>query len=132
QLGRCGGPPQAAAPAPARFPLPTGPAMIIDDLTRLDSTRIFVNGAWVAPSGGEALPVEDPSTGRIIGRIGRGGPADVGDAVQAAAAALEGGWGRLTATERGRILMRMSALVTARAEDLAMIETLDVGKPLSQ
>ena len=106
--------------------------MTIDDLTRLDSTRIFVNGAWVAPSGGEALSVEDPSTGRIIGRIGRGCPADVDDAVEAAAAALEGGWGRLTATERGRILMRRSALVTARAEDLAMIETLDVGKPLNQ
>ncbi|MBZ4691052.1 MAG: aldehyde dehydrogenase family protein [Cereibacter sp.] len=106
--------------------------MTIDDLTRLDSTRIFVNGAWVAPSGGEALPVEDPSTGRIIGCIGRGGPADVDAAVEAAAAALEGEWGRLTATERGRILMRMSALVTDRAEDLAMIETLDVGKPLNQ
>ncbi|PTE17285.1 hypothetical protein C5F48_24120, partial [Cereibacter changlensis JA139] len=60
--------------------------MTIDDLTRLDSTRIFVNGAWVAPSGGEALPVEDPSTGRIIGRIGRGGLADVDAAVEAAAA----------------------------------------------
>ena len=53
-------------------------------------------------------------------------------AIAAARAALDGPWGALTATDRGRILTRMSALVLDRADDLAMIETLDVGKPLDQ
>lgn len=105
--------------------------MIIDDLTRIDTSLIFVDGHWTRPRGG-TLPVEDPSTGDTIGVIGRGTKADVDAAVAAARAALDGPWGALTATDRGRILTRMSALVLDRAEDLAMIETLDVGKPLDQ
>ncbi|TJZ91432.1 aldehyde dehydrogenase family protein [Paracoccus gahaiensis] len=106
--------------------------MSLDDLTQIDSTRIFVNGAWVRPSGGGTIPVTDPSDGLVIGQIGRGTPADVDAAVAAARDARDGEWGRMTATARGRILMRMSALVLSRAEDLAMIETRDVGKPLNQ
>ena len=50
----------------------------------------------------------------------------------AAQAALDGEWGRLTATERGRALMRLSHRVLAAADDLARLEALDVGKPLKQ
>lgn len=106
--------------------------MTLDQLMQIDSSRLFVNGAWVPPLGGGTIDVQDPSTGEVIGRIGRGSPAEVDAAVDAANAALDGEWGRMTAMERGRILMRMSARVLARAEDLAMIETLDVGKPLDQ
>ncbi|WP_410217028.1 aldehyde dehydrogenase family protein [Paracoccus sp. (in: a-proteobacteria)] len=106
--------------------------MTVDQLTRIDSTRIFVNGEWIVPVGGGTIAIEDPSSGQVIGHIGRGTPADVDSAVQAASGALQGDWGNMTATERGRILMRMSALTLERAEDLAMIETLDVGKPLDQ
>ncbi|MDZ4313080.1 MAG: aldehyde dehydrogenase family protein [Cypionkella sp.] len=106
--------------------------MTLDELTHIDATKVFVNGAWIVPAGEQTLPVENPSTGEIIGQIGRGTLAEVDAAVAAAGAAMEGDWGRMTATERGRILMKMSALTLARAEDLAMIETLDVGKPLDQ
>lgn len=67
--------------------------MIIDDLTRIDTSLIFVDGHWTRPQGG-TLPVEDPSTGDAIGVIGRGTPADVDAAVAAARAALDGPWGR--------------------------------------
>ncbi|WP_411839277.1 aldehyde dehydrogenase family protein [Paracoccus sp. ME4] len=107
-------------------------APALDALTRIDTTRIFVGGAWRAPDGGRTLPVEDPSTGRVIGAIGQGTAADVDAAVAAAQGALAGDWGALTATDRGRILTLMAARVEARAEDLALIETLDVGKPLDQ
>lgn len=106
--------------------------MTLDKLTRIDTQLIFLNGTWVAPAGAGTIPVEDPSTGTVIAQIGRGTAEDVDQAVGAARSALEGEWGGLTATERGRILMRMSELVLERAEDLAMIETLDVGKPLDQ
>ncbi|WP_265499524.1 aldehyde dehydrogenase family protein [Paracoccus beibuensis] len=104
---------------------------MLDDLLQIDQTRIFVNGAWIAASGG-LISVHDPSSGKIIGQIGRGTTADVDAAVDAANRALDSDWARMTATQRGRILMRMADLVQARAEDLAMIETLDVGKPLNQ
>lgn len=106
--------------------------MALDQLMWIDSTKVFINGEWVTPAGGETIPVEDPSTGEVIGQIGRGTPSDVNAAVAAAKAAFDGEWGRLTATQRGRILMKMSELVLVRAEELAMIETLDVGKPLNQ
>jgi aldehyde dehydrogenase (NAD+) len=94
--------------------------------------RHFIAGDWAAPAGGETLPVVDPSTGLPFDQIARGNAADVDAAVRAARAALEGPWGRMTATERGRILMKMSALVLADAESLAQLEARDTGKPISQ
>ena len=95
-------------------------------------SRHFIGGEWVAPAGGETLPVVDPSTGQPFDEIARGNAADVDAAVKAARAALNGTWGRLTATERGRILMNMSALVLADAQNLAQLEARDTGKPIGQ
>jgi len=92
----------------------------------------FINGQWVASSTGETLPVIDPATGEAFDEIPRGTPADVDRAVQAARAALSGPWGRLTATERGRILSRMGALILERHESLSQLEARDTGKPMSQ
>lgn len=92
----------------------------------------FIGNEWVAPAGGETLPVIDPSSGAAFDEIARGTAADVDAAVKAARAALNGPWGRLTATERGRILMKMSAAVLADAENLAQLEARDTGKPIGQ
>ncbi len=97
-----------------------------------DSSKCFIGGRWVAPAGGGYLPIENPSTGEEIGRIARGGAADIDAAVAAAAAALRGDWGRMTATERGRILTRIGQKVAERVDDLAALEASDVGKPLKQ
>ncbi|MDO5641789.1 MAG: aldehyde dehydrogenase family protein [Paracoccus sp. (in: a-proteobacteria)] len=97
-----------------------------------DQGRIFIAGAWVAPGHEGGIAVEDPSTGAEIGRIGRGSATDIDRAVAAARAALAGDWGQMPAFERGRILMRLSALVHDRAEDLAALESADVGKPMAQ
>ena len=61
-----------------------------------------------------------------------GGSADIDAAVDAAERALAGDWGRLTATERGRLLTQLGELVRTRVEELARLEALDVGKPLKQ
>ncbi|MBP6899172.1 MAG: aldehyde dehydrogenase family protein [Burkholderiaceae bacterium] len=92
----------------------------------------FINGQWVAAADGRTLPVIDPSTGESFDTLARGGAADIDAAVAAARAALSGPWGKLTATERGRILSRMSALMLERAEVLAQLESRDTGKPISQ
>ena len=97
-----------------------------------DTRQICIAGAWRAGDDGRTLPLHNPSDGTLLADIARGSAADVDAAVQAAQAALDGAWGALTATERGRILLKMSAAVLTQADELARLEALDVGKPLKQ
>ena len=97
-----------------------------------DPTKCLINGQWVAPMGKQTLALIDPSTGAQIGEIARGQAADIDAATAAARAAFNGEWGRKTAAERGRILMNFSRLILTRVDDLARIESIDVGKPLKQ
>ncbi len=97
-----------------------------------DTAQLFIAGQWRAAQGGQTLPLLNPSDGSELARIARGTAADVDAAVQAAHDVLSGEWGRLTAAERGRVLMRMSTLVLEQADTLAMLEALDVGKPVRQ
>jgi aldehyde dehydrogenase (NAD+) len=106
------------------------PALV--DLAWFPTDRCFIDGRWVPPQSGARLPIEDPSRGIEIGSIARGGGADIDAAVGSAERALAGSWGRLTATDRGRLLARLSDLIRGRVEELARIEAIDVGKPLAQ
>jgi aldehyde dehydrogenase (NAD+) len=92
----------------------------------------FINGQWVPAASGATLPVINPATGETFDTLARGDARDIDRAVAAARAALSGPWGRMTATERGRILMKMSALILERAEEFAQLESRDTGKPMSQ
>ncbi len=93
---------------------------------------LLIGGQWRSAASGRTLLLEDPSDGSELAAIARGDAADVDAAVQAARMALAGEWGRLTATERGRVLWRIGQAVAARADELARLEALDVGKPLKQ
>jgi aldehyde dehydrogenase (NAD+) len=97
-----------------------------------DATKCFIDGAWVAPIGGDQLDLTNPSTGENIGSIARGTAADIDAAVAAAEKARKGEWGRMPAFERGRILARIGQLILTRVEELARLEATDVGKPLTQ
>ncbi len=90
----------------------------------------WIGGKWRAAS--TTLPVCNPSHGGEIARIARGGNAEIDDAVAAAQSALNGAWGELPATERGRLLTKLSELIRRDAEKLAQFESADVGKPISQ
>ena len=92
----------------------------------------FIGNAWVRSADGRTLPVVDPATGEVFAEIARGGAADIDAAVRAARAAFEGPWGALAPAERGRLLMRLSQLISVESERLAGIESRDVGKPLAQ
>jgi aldehyde dehydrogenase (NAD+) len=93
--------------------------------------QLFIAGEWQSPEEDQSLPVIAPATGEEYARIARGKQADVERAVTAARVALEGSWGKVSALERGRILLRISQRVSASAEELAQIEAKDTGKPLS-
>ncbi|HHS82273.1 MAG TPA: aldehyde dehydrogenase family protein, partial [Devosia sp.] len=104
----------------------------ISGLLGFDPACCFINGKWVAPLSGQTLPLENPSDGSELAQIARGGAADIDAAVGAARGVLSGDWGRMSALERGRILTRMGSLVLERVDELARLEAMDVGKPLTQ
>lgn len=92
----------------------------------------LIGGREVAASDGAMLDVLSPADGALIARIAAGTAEDIDAAVRAARSAFDGAWGRLTATERGRLLMKLAAAVEARADELALLESRDNGKPLRQ
>ncbi|MEQ1768322.1 MAG: aldehyde dehydrogenase family protein [Devosia sp.] len=96
------------------------------------SAANFIDGDWSPAETGATLPSIDPSTGETFGSIADSSAGDVDKAVRAARAAFEtGAWGKLTATERGRLLSKFSALIADHAEELANLEAKDTGKPLN-
>ena len=92
----------------------------------------IIGGADAPAADGRTLDVVCPSDGEAFARIARSGKADVDAAVAAARSAFEGDWGRLTATERGRLLMKLGQAVADNAKSLAELESRDTGKPLRQ
>lgn len=95
-----------------------------------DPAEMLIGGRWLRAE--KTLTLEDPSTGAPLAEIARGGAEEIDAAVSAAQEALGSDWGRMTAAERGRILMRLARLVEERLETLAALEAADVGKPLTQ
>ncbi|MQA74580.1 MAG: aldehyde dehydrogenase family protein, partial [Solirubrobacterales bacterium] len=93
--------------------------------------QLFIGGEWRAASGGETLAVEDPSTGEPIREIADATPDDAGAALDAACSA-QAGWAATPPNERGEILWRAFELLNERAEELATLMTLEMGKPLAE
>ncbi len=95
----------------------------------------FIANRWVAPQGGATIAVTDPSDGGIFAYIARGNAADVDAAVRAARISYDGGdgpWGRLTALARGRLMMKLSQAILDHADELALLECRDTGKPMRE
>ena len=93
-------------------------------------SKMFINGQWIEAQGGETIAVVSPVDGKEFATIGRGRAYEVDLAVKAAQNALDGDWGRHTAAERGRVLLRLGQTVLDNAEELAQLESRDTGKPL--
>ncbi len=92
---------------------------------------MLIGGRWVAAQDERQLPVVAPADGEVFAHIARGGAAEVDAAVAAARAALAGPWGRMTATERGRLLMKIGGAIADHADELASLEARDTGKPMT-
>ncbi|NMM43689.1 aldehyde dehydrogenase family protein [Rhodospirillaceae bacterium KN72] len=92
----------------------------------------LIDGKIVDRANDGGIDVLDPSTGDGFARLPRGTKADVDAAVAAARKAFEGEWGAKSALERGRILIRLSALVMDNFDELVSLESRDTGKPLKQ
>jgi succinate-semialdehyde dehydrogenase/glutarate-semialdehyde dehydrogenase len=92
---------------------------------------LFVDGRWRAATGGATLDVVDPSTGAVLCAVADATPADGGAALDAAVAA-QAEWGRTAPRERSEILRRAYEALMDRREELAVVMTLEMGKPLAE
>lgn len=95
--------------------------------------KMFIAGAWVDASDGATAQVIEPSTEAALTRIPMGTAADLDRAVQAARAQFDGGaWSQLKPLERERLLHRLADLIEANGDELAEIESVDMGKSVAQ
>jgi phenylacetaldehyde dehydrogenase len=94
--------------------------------------QLFIGGQWVDSASGKTFDTPNPATGERLATVAEGDAEDIDRAVRAARRAFEDGpWGRMTPSERGRIIWRIGDLILDHLEELAELETLDNGKPLS-
>ncbi len=92
--------------------------------------RMLIGGEWVEAASGETFETLNPSTGELIAHVASAGDIDIDRAVAAARAAFEGPWSKVKPDERTRMLLRLADLIEAHGEELALLETLDVGRPI--
>ncbi|MTD59341.1 aldehyde dehydrogenase family protein [Amycolatopsis pithecellobii] len=93
--------------------------------------RPFVNGEFVDGSG-EPLKTINPATEEVLAEVGTASPSDVDTAVKAARRAYEKTWGPMPGAERAKYLFRIARLIQERSRELAVLETLDNGKPIKE
>jgi acyl-CoA reductase-like NAD-dependent aldehyde dehydrogenase len=92
---------------------------------------LFIDGETVEPADGEVRSLLEPATGAPLADAAMAGPADVDRAVAAAAAALAGPWGKTPPSERSRLLHALADAIHASREELAELETRNVGKAIA-
>jgi acyl-CoA reductase-like NAD-dependent aldehyde dehydrogenase len=92
----------------------------------------FIDGKWTRSGDGRTFETIDPSTEAVLASVARGGVRDIDAAVRAAHRAQYGDWRNLSPAERGRLIFKLSDVIEADAERLALLETLDVGKPVKE
>ena len=99
--------------------------------TTLFRQQCFVAGSWIDADHGAGFTITNPATGEILGQVPELGAAETRRAIEAAHAALPG-WRALTARDRAAILRRWFGLLLEHQEDLAVLMTLEQGKPLAE
>src|SRR6201986_2330889 len=98
----------------------------------LPELKLLIGNRWVASESGKTFATINPSTGEEICEVAEADAADVEHAVRAARLAFEHGpWRSMRASERGRMLHRLADLIEANGDELARLESLDNGKPVS-
>ncbi len=96
-------------------------------------TEIFVDGTYRAARSGATFDSVNPATGELLAHVASADSADVDEAVAAARAAFESGsWSRTSASTRKRVLQRLSALINEHSHELALLDSLDMGKLVTE
>jgi len=104
----------------------TAPAKIADRY------ELFIGGKWMPAVSGATFPTIDPSTERIIAQVARGEERDIDRAVTAARTAYDKYWKTMRPAERAKYIYRIARAITERSRELAIVETIDGGKPIKE
>ena len=105
-------------------------AAAIEPKINISATKLLINGKWVDAASGKTFPTVNPATGNVITQVAEADAADVDKAVAAARHAFDKGpWRKMSASQRGILMNRLADLIEKHADELAMLEALDNGKP---
>ena len=96
------------------------------------SYGLFINGEFVDPAEGGTFKTISPATEEVLAEVAEAGPSDVDAAVRAARAAFRTVWGPMPGAARAKYLYRIARLIQERARELAVLESLDNGKPIRE
>ncbi|MGA3217859.1 MAG: aldehyde dehydrogenase family protein [Acidimicrobiales bacterium] len=96
------------------------------------SYGLFIDGEFVSPVDGGHFKTENPSSQEVLADVSSAGPADVDRAVRAARRAQQEVWGPMPGKERAKYLFRVARIIQERSRELAVLETLDNGKPIKE
>ena len=95
--------------------------------------RLLIDGKWLEAQSGKRFETVNPATESVLTTVAEGDAADIDKAVRAARRALEQGpWGTMSARDRGRLLFKLAELIDANRRELALLETVDNGKPIRE
>ena len=98
----------------------------------VEQKKLFIANEWRTPRSGQMMDVINPATEDVIASVPSAGSDDLDAAVEAARAALNGPWSALSARERGRLVRKLGDRLLDRADEIARLETLHNGKPISE
>jgi acyl-CoA reductase-like NAD-dependent aldehyde dehydrogenase len=96
------------------------------------SYGLYIGGEMVEPIDGTRFKTVNPATEEVLSEVVAAGPQDVDRAVDAARSAYDGTWSRLSGRDRGKYLYRLARLVQERSRELAVLESIDNGKPIRE
>ena len=95
-------------------------------------TQAFIDGRFVDVASGETFATENPASGQVITHVAAGGAADIDAAVRSARRAFDDGrWSRRAPADRKKVLLRVADAIEAHREELATLEALEAGKPIT-
>jgi 4-guanidinobutyraldehyde dehydrogenase/NAD-dependent aldehyde dehydrogenase len=95
-------------------------------------TQAFIDGRYLDAASGATFDCVNPATGKLLARVAAGDTEDIDRAVTSARAAFrQGSWANLAPAKRKKVLLRFAELIREHGEELALLETLDMGKPIS-
>ena len=95
------------------------------------SYGLFINGAFTAPRDGGSRKTVNPATEEVLADIAEAGESDVDDAVRAARHAYDTVWGPMRGADRAMYIFRIARIIQERSRELAVLESIDNGKPVS-